>query len=127
MSITSQVQKDMVESMKARQELRLSTLRMVKTALKNKEIDKRALLGIISRLKPKRNGNPGQNIQNGDFEAIQRSRGISARCLDFSSGLIRFVIRQLRAGLRPACIVATIGTTSTTSVDPVVTSFRRFW
>ena len=44
MSITSQVQKDMVESMKARQELRLSTLRMVKAALKNKEIDKRALL-----------------------------------------------------------------------------------
>jgi hypothetical protein len=41
MSITSQVQKDMVASMKARQELRLSTLRMVKAALKNKEIDKR--------------------------------------------------------------------------------------
>jgi len=34
----------MVESMKARQELRLSTLRMVKAALKNKEIDKRAPL-----------------------------------------------------------------------------------
>jgi uncharacterized protein len=44
MSITSQVQKDMVESMKLRQELRLSTLRMVKAALKNKEIDKRAPL-----------------------------------------------------------------------------------
>jgi hypothetical protein len=41
MSITSQIQKDIVESMKSRQELRLSTLRMVKTALKNKEIDKR--------------------------------------------------------------------------------------
>jgi len=34
----------MVESMKSRQELRLSTLRMVKAALKNKEIDKRAPL-----------------------------------------------------------------------------------
>ena len=44
MSITSQVQKDIVESMKTRQELRLSTLRMVKAALKNKEIDKRAPL-----------------------------------------------------------------------------------
>jgi len=44
MSITSQVQKDMVESMKSRQELRLSTLRMVKSALKNKEIEKRAPL-----------------------------------------------------------------------------------
>jgi uncharacterized protein YqeY len=44
MSITSQVQKDIVDSMKTRQELRLSTLRMVKAALKNKEIDKRAPL-----------------------------------------------------------------------------------
>jgi hypothetical protein len=44
MNITSQVQKDMVVAMKARQELRLSTLRMVKSALKNKEIDKRAPL-----------------------------------------------------------------------------------
>jgi len=40
MSITSQVQKDIVVSMKSREELRLSTLRMVKTALKNKEIEK---------------------------------------------------------------------------------------
>lgn len=44
MSIGEKIQKDIVESMKARQELRLSTLRMVKSALKNKEIDKRAAL-----------------------------------------------------------------------------------
>jgi len=44
MSITSEIQKDMVVCMKTRQELRLSTLRMVKAALKNKEIDKRASL-----------------------------------------------------------------------------------
>jgi uncharacterized protein YqeY len=44
MSIAEQIQKDMVDAMKARQEQRLSTLRMVKTALKNKEIDKRAPL-----------------------------------------------------------------------------------
>ncbi len=34
----------MVDAMRKREELRLSTLRMVKTALKNKEIDKRAPL-----------------------------------------------------------------------------------
>ena len=34
----------MVAAMRAREELRLSTLRMMKTALKNKEIDKRAAL-----------------------------------------------------------------------------------
>ncbi len=44
MTIPEQIQKDMVEAMKARDERRLSTLRMVKSALKNKEIDKRAPL-----------------------------------------------------------------------------------
>ena len=44
MSISEQIQKDIVEAMKAKQELRLSTLRMAKSALKNKEIDKRAAL-----------------------------------------------------------------------------------
>jgi uncharacterized protein YqeY len=44
MSLTEQVQKDMVAAMRSREELRLATLRMMKTALKNKEIDKRATL-----------------------------------------------------------------------------------
>jgi hypothetical protein len=44
MGISEQVQKDMVDAMRSRDELRLSTLRMVKAALKNKEIDKRAPL-----------------------------------------------------------------------------------
>lgn len=44
MGIREQVQKDMVEAMRRREELRLSTLRMVKAAIKNKEVDKRAPL-----------------------------------------------------------------------------------
>lgn len=44
MSIVEQITKDMTEAMKARQEHRLSTLRLVKSALKNKEIDKRGPL-----------------------------------------------------------------------------------
>ena len=44
MGLSDQIQKDMVEAMRSRDELRLSTLRMVKSALKNKEIDKRAPL-----------------------------------------------------------------------------------
>jgi len=44
MSISEQVQKDMVAAMRSKEELKLSTLRMVKAALKNKEIDKRAVL-----------------------------------------------------------------------------------
>ena len=44
MSLTEQVHKDMIAAMRAREELRLSTLRMMKSSLKNKEIDKRAPL-----------------------------------------------------------------------------------
>jgi uncharacterized protein len=44
MSLSEQIQKDMVAAMKARDEERLSTLRMMKAAVKNKEIDKRAPL-----------------------------------------------------------------------------------
>lgn len=44
MSIVEQVQKDMVAAMRAKDEQRLSTLRMMKSTLKNKEIDKRAVL-----------------------------------------------------------------------------------
>ncbi len=44
MGISEQIQKDMVAAMRSREELKLSTLRMVKSALKNKEIDKRAPL-----------------------------------------------------------------------------------
>src|SRR5215472_1668760 len=44
MGISEQIQKDMVDAMRGREELRLSTLRMVKAAIKNKEIDKRAPL-----------------------------------------------------------------------------------
>ncbi|MDP9267915.1 MAG: GatB/YqeY domain-containing protein [Acidobacteriota bacterium] len=44
MAISDQITKDVTAAMKARDQLRLSTLRMVKSALKNKEIDKRAPL-----------------------------------------------------------------------------------
>ena len=44
MSIREQIEKDIITAMKGKEELRLSTLRMVKAALKNREIDKRAPL-----------------------------------------------------------------------------------
>jgi uncharacterized protein YqeY len=40
MSLTELIQKDLIEAMKSKDELRLSVLRMVKSALKNKEIEK---------------------------------------------------------------------------------------
>jgi hypothetical protein len=44
MSLSEQIQKDMIAAMKSKEEERLSTLRMMKSAVKNKEIDKRAPL-----------------------------------------------------------------------------------
>ena len=42
MSLSERVQKDMVDAMRNKEELRLSTLRMMKSALQMKRIDKRA-------------------------------------------------------------------------------------
>jgi uncharacterized protein YqeY len=44
MSITEQIQKDIVSAMKAKDELRLSTLRMMKTALQHRQVEKMAPL-----------------------------------------------------------------------------------
>ena len=44
MSLIEQIQKDIVAAMKAREGQRLSTLRLVKTALKNREVEKMAPL-----------------------------------------------------------------------------------
>ncbi len=44
MPLIDQIQRDITDAMKARDEQRLSTLRMVKTALKNREIEKMAPL-----------------------------------------------------------------------------------
>jgi len=44
MSMIEQIQKDITQAMKSRDEQRLSTLRMVKTALKNRGIEKMAPL-----------------------------------------------------------------------------------
>lgn len=41
MAISEQIGKDIITAMKAKESLRVETLRMVKSAIKNKEIDKR--------------------------------------------------------------------------------------
>lgn len=51
MSIPEQIQKDITAAMKARDEARLSALRMIKAALKNREIEKMAPLDDNESLK----------------------------------------------------------------------------
>ena len=81
MSISEQVQKDMVEAMKARDERRLSTLRMMKTALKNKEIDKRAplddrqALQVLSTLIKQRKDSIEQFTKGGRKDLVDKEAG----------------------------------------------------
>lgn len=51
MSISEQIQKDLTAAMKARDEARLSALRMIKAALKNREVEKMAPLDENDSLK----------------------------------------------------------------------------
>src|SRR5256885_10061338 len=82
MSIAEKITNDMTAAMKARDEHRLSTLRMVKSALKNKEIDKRAplddqeTLAILSTLIKQRKDSIEQFLKGGrkelaDKEAVE--------------------------------------------------------
>jgi uncharacterized protein len=78
MSLMERIQKDMVESMKTKQELRLSTLRMAKSALKNKEIDKRGALdekeevAVLSTLIKQRKDSIEQFTKGGRPELAQK-------------------------------------------------------
>jgi uncharacterized protein YqeY len=80
MSIVDQITQDMTQAMKAREELRLSTLRMVKSALKNKEIDKRAPLddkeatAVLSTLIKQRKDSIEQFTKGGRTELAQKEQ-----------------------------------------------------
>jgi uncharacterized protein YqeY len=50
MALLDQIQKDMIEAMKAKDEARLSTIRMIKTALKKQEIDSMKPLDEVTEL-----------------------------------------------------------------------------
>ncbi len=80
MSILERVQKEMVDAMRAKQELRLSTLRMAKAALKNKEIDKRSQLDekeeiqVLSTLIKQRKDSIEQFTKGGRLELAQKEQ-----------------------------------------------------
>ena len=83
MTLSEQIQRDITAAMKARDEERLSTLRMVKTALKNKEIEKMAPLDdkesqqILSTLIKQRKDSVEQFTKGGRTElAAKEAREI---------------------------------------------------
>jgi uncharacterized protein len=81
MTISEQIQKDMVDAMRSRDELRLSTLRMVKSAIKLKEVDKRAPLDdketqqILSTLIKQRRDSIEQFTKGGRQELADKEAG----------------------------------------------------
>ena len=78
MSMIEQIQKDITAAMKAREEQRLSTLRMVKTALKNPELEKMAPLDdkesqqVLSTLIKQRKESIEQFIKGGRQEMADK-------------------------------------------------------
>jgi uncharacterized protein len=78
MNIPEKIQQDIVAAMRAREEQRLSTLRMVKSALKNKEIDKRApldekeALAVLSTLIKQRKDSVEQFTKGGRQELADK-------------------------------------------------------
>jgi uncharacterized protein len=78
MSLIEQIQNDITAAMKAREEQRLSTLRMVKSALKNREIEKMAPLDdkesqqVLSTLIKQRKESVEQFLKGGRKEMADK-------------------------------------------------------
>jgi uncharacterized protein YqeY len=78
MTLVEQIQKDITAAMKAREEQRLSTLRMVKSALKNREIEKMAPLddkesqAVLTTLIKQRKESVEQFIKGGRQEMADK-------------------------------------------------------
>jgi uncharacterized protein YqeY len=81
MGIPEQVQKDMTDAMRARDERRLSALRMVKAALKNREVEKRSPLSdqeamqVLSTLIKQRRESVEQFTKGGRPELAEKEAG----------------------------------------------------
>ena len=80
MSLSEQIQKDMVAAMKARDEERLSTLRMMKAAVKNREIEKRApledkeVLAVLTTMIKQRNDSVEQFTKGNRMELAAKEQ-----------------------------------------------------
>jgi uncharacterized protein len=78
MTLAEKISKDMTDAMRARDELRLSTLRMVKSAIKNKEVDKRGplddkeTLAVLSTLIKQRKDSVEQFTRGGRQELADK-------------------------------------------------------
>ena len=107
MTIGEKVQTDIVVAMKAKEEHKLTTLRMVKSALRNKEIDKRAPLTeaeetqILTTLIKQRKDSAEQFTKGNRPELAEKERGEIAI-------IERFLPKQLSEAELEAAVAAVI-------------------
>jgi uncharacterized protein YqeY len=115
MSLMEQIQKGITAAMKARDERRLSTLRMVKTALKNKEIEKMSPLeereaqAVLSTLIKQRKDSIEQFTKGGRKELA-----------DKEAEEIRLIETYLPKAAAEEEIAATVRTTITEMGSPTM-------
>lgn len=82
MEILKRIEEDLSASLKARDNIRVSTLRMVKSALKNAEIEKRQkgslteedIIGVLSSLVKQRRESVEQYTKAGRFDLAEREQ-----------------------------------------------------
>lgn len=79
-TITQRLDTEFKEALKARDELRISALRMIKASLKNKEIDKRApltgdeIIAVLSSMAKQRRESIEQFTAGGRIELAEKER-----------------------------------------------------
>lgn len=122
MSLSERIQQDLVAAMKGRNELRLATLRMVKTAIKNREIELRHPLDdtqaaqVLTTLIKQRDDAATQFQAGGRAELAERERqeiGVIEEYLPKALSA-----DQVEAGVRAA--IAATGATSPKDMGAVM-------
>ncbi len=120
MPLIDQIQKDIVDAMKARDEQRLSCLRMVKSALKNKEIEKMSPLDdkesqqVLSTLIKQRKDSIEQFTKGGRHEMADKEAAeikLSEAYLPKAAGEEEIVagVRAAIAEMSPAPTIKEMG------------------
>lgn len=120
MSIGEKIQQDIVVAMKAREEHRLTTLRMVKSALKSKEIEQRAPLDdaqetqILTTLIKQRKESVASFTQGNRPELAQKEQAEIAMIEAYlpqaaSEEEIRAVVQAALQGLQPSAGQSKLG------------------
>ena len=115
MSLSEQIQKDIVVAMKARDELRLSVLRMIKSALQLKEVEKMRPLDALESIQLL------QTLAKQRKESIdQFAKGGRQDLVDKESSELKILESYLPAGASPAemdtAITKAITDTGATSI-----------